>query len=79
MIYDKHGKKVELDSTINVDGLDYSVSDIDGDVIMATSLKSGMRSRFNIKELGMTNNNGGDDKRKLSIDARKKLCDFWED
>lgn len=79
MIYDKHGKKVELDSTINVGGLDYSVSDIDCDVIMATSLKSGMRSRFNIKDLGMTNNSGGDDNRKLSIDARKKLRDFWED
>lgn len=79
MIYDKHGKKVELDSTINVGGLDYSVSDIDGDVITATGLKSGMRSRFNINELGMNNNNGGDDKRKLSIDARKKLRDFWED
>jgi hypothetical protein len=39
MIYDKHGKKVELDSTIYVGGLDHSVSDVDGDVIMATSLR----------------------------------------
>jgi hypothetical protein len=37
MIYDRHGKKVEFDSTINVGGLDYSVSDIDCDVIIAAS------------------------------------------
>lgn len=71
MIYNKHGKKIELDSINNVAVLDYSVSDIDGNVIIATILKSGIRSRFNINELGMTNNNGGDNKHKISIDFRK--------
>jgi hypothetical protein len=37
-----------------------------------------MKRRFSISELGMTNTDGGDEKRKKSIDARIKLRDYWE-
>ncbi len=78
MIIDKNGKGVELDSVIAVHGKEYKVVDIDGNFIITTQLNNGMKRRFSISDLGMTNTDGGDEKRKKSIDARIKLRDYWE-
>lgn len=78
MIIDKNGKTVELDGTIEVSGRVYNVIDIDGNFIVASPVKSGMKRRFSINDLGMTNTDGGDDKRQKYIDARIKLRDYWE-
>lgn len=78
MIIDKNGKGVELDSVIAVHGKEYKVVDIDGNFIITTQLNNGMKRRFSISDLGMTNTDGGDEKRKKSIDARVKLRDYWE-
>ncbi len=78
MIIDKNNKTVELDSVIEVNGRKYFVVDIDGNFIVATPLNNGMKRRFSISELGMTNTDGGDEKRKKFIDARIKLRDYWE-
>lgn len=78
MIIDKNGKTVELDGTIEVSGRVYNVIDIDGNFIVASPVNNGMKRRFSINDLGMTNTDGGDDKRQKFIDARIKLRDYWE-
>ena len=78
MIIDKNGKVVELDCMIEVQGKAYKVIDIDGNFIISTQLANGMKRRFSISDLGMTNTDGGDEKRKKYIDARIKLRDYWE-
>jgi hypothetical protein len=78
MIIDKNGKVVELDCMIEVHGKEYKVIDIDGNFIITTQINNGMKRRFSISDLEMTNTDGGDEKRKKSIDARIKLRDYWE-
>lgn len=78
MIIDKNGKAVELDCMIEVHGKEYKVIDIDGNFVITTQVNNGMKRRFSISELGMTNTDGGEEKRKKSIDARIKLRDYWE-
>jgi hypothetical protein len=78
MIIDKNGKTVDLDGMIEVNGRIYNVIDIDGNFIVASPVNNGMKRRFSINDLGMTNTNGGDDKRQKFIDARIKLRDYWE-
>jgi hypothetical protein len=78
MIIDKNGMTVELDCLIEVNGKTYKVVDIDGNFIVATPVKNGIKRRFSISDLAMTNTDGGDDKRKKFIDARIKLRDYWE-
>jgi hypothetical protein len=60
MIIDKNGKIVELDSVIEVNNRKYTVVDIDGNFIVATPLNNGMKRRFSINDLAMTNTDGGD-------------------
>lgn len=78
MIIDKNGKVVELDSAIEVNHRTYKVVDIDGNFIVAVSGTNGTKRRFSMNDLGMTNTDGGNDKRKRYIDARIKLRDYWE-
>lgn len=78
MIIDKNGQPVRLDSTITVRGTDYTVMDIDGDVIIASAKGNGVQRRFNIATLGMTNSDCAQDKRGKLVDARIKLRDYWE-
>jgi hypothetical protein len=78
MIIDKNGKTVGLDSVIEVNNRKYTVVDIDGNFIVATPLNNGVKRRFSISDLAMTNTDGGDEKRKKFIDARIKLRDYWE-
>jgi len=78
MIIDKNGKTVDLDCLIEVNGRNYTVIDIDGSFIVATPVNNGMKRRFSINDLSMTNTDGGDEKRKKFIDARIKLRDYWE-
>ena len=78
MIIDKNGKAVELDCMIEIQGKDYKVIDIDGNFVITTQLGNGMKRRFGIIDLAMTNTDGGDEKRKKFIDARIKLRDYWE-
>lgn len=78
MIIDKNGMTVELDCLIEVNGRNYTVIDIDGSFIVATPVNNGTKRRFSISDLGMTNTDGGDEKRKKFIDARIKLRDYWE-
>ncbi len=79
MIIVKNGSAVDLDTPIEVNGGAYTVSDIDGNFIVATPINNGVKRRFSISDLGMTNTDGGDEKRKKFIDARIKLRDYWED
>lgn len=78
MIVDRNGKVVELDSAIEVNNRKYKVVDIDGNFIVAVPENKGMKRRFFINDLGMTNTDDGRDKRKKYIDARIKLRDYWE-
>jgi hypothetical protein len=78
MIIVKNGSAVDLDTLIEVNGRTFTVSDIDGDFIFATPINNGIKRRFSIYDLGMTNTEGGDEKRKKFIDARIKLRDYWE-
>lgn len=78
MIIDENGKAVELDSVIEVNNRKYTVVDIDGNFIVAAPVKNGIKRRFSISDLGMTNTDGGDDKRKKFIDVRVKLKGYWE-
>lgn len=78
MIIDKNGRAVDLDTLIEVNGRKYTVIDIDGSFIVATPVNNGTKRRFSISDLGMTNTDGGDEKRKKFIDARIKLRDYWE-
>lgn len=78
MIIDKNGQPVRLDSTITVRGTDYTVMDIDGDVIIASAKGNGVQRRFNIATLGMINSDCAQDKRRKLVEARIKLRDYWE-
>ena len=78
MIIDKNGKAVELDCMIEVHGKDYKVIDIDGNFVITTQQGNGMKRRFSIGDLAMTNTDASDEKRKRYIDARIKLRDYWE-
>ena len=63
---------------IEVQGKAYKVIDIDGNFVITTQLGNGMKRRFSMSDLGMTNTDGGDEKRKKYIDARIKLREYWE-
>lgn len=61
MIIDKNGRAVDLDTLIEVNGRKYTVIDIDGNFIVATPINNGVKRRFSISDLGMTNTQDGDD------------------
>ena len=56
----------------------HGMADIDGNFVITSQLANGMKRRFSISDLGMTNTDASDEKRKRYIDARIKLRDYWE-